>query len=216
MLDYAPLFSLIGVLASALIAAKALIKSKVIEKENKELKTNYNALDILFDFSVFNKIVYQVNELFATTKADRYLTLYATNGKSNFKFVTSMFEHHKDTQFVRLSEGAVNKYVQLQFDLHYLNLLKEVEHVGPVFLDVIEMPECDLKNIYISEKVFHSCVMFLNRIEIDKENDLLLFCSIATHSAEKFTPLEITIIKQAHGVLKDATEKLKASNIKKN
>jgi len=214
MLDYAPLFAFLGVVISSYITAKALIRSKVIEKENKELKKNYNALDILFDFSVFNKIVYQVNELFAKTKADRYLTLYATNGKTDFKFVTSMFEHHKDNEFIRLTTGAVSKYIKLQFDAHYLALLKEVEHVGPVFLDVIEMPECDLKNVYISEKILHSCVMFLNRIQIDDNNDLLLFCSIATHSAEKFTPAEITIIKQAHGVLKDATDNLKSMSIK--
>lgn len=210
MLDYAPLFGFLGVIISSFIAAKALIKSKVIEKENKELKKNFNALDILFDFSVFNKIVYQVNELFATTKADRYLTLYATNGKTDFRFVTSMFEHHKNNEYLKLSAGAVNKYVKLQFDAHYLNLIKEAEHVGPVFLEVIEMPECDLKNIYISEKILHSCVMFLNRIQIDNDNDLILFCSIATHSPEHFTPTEITIFKQAHGVLKDATEKLKS------
>lgn len=201
--------SLIGTVLSSAIAAWAVVKSKKVEKENKELKKSYNALDILFDFTVFNNIVYHVNEAFKQTKADRYLTLYATNGKSDFRFVTAMFEHHKDGEHARLSMGAVNKYVKLETDEQYKRMLKEAELNGNVYVDVIEMQDCDLKNIYIAEKVFHSAIMFLNRVQVDDKNDLLLFCSIATHQPEPFTAAEMTVLKQLNGVLKAETEKLK-------
>ena len=35
-------------------------------------------------------------------------------------------------------------------------MLKESETVGPVLLEIEEMPESDLKNIYLSEEVKYS------------------------------------------------------------
>ena len=203
------LLSFLGTLFSSGIAAWAVVRSKRIEKENKELKKSYNALDILFDFNIFNNIIYHVNEAFKKTKADRYLTLYATNGKSDFRFVTAMFEHHKEGKHTRLSIGAVNKYVKVETDTEYKKLLKDAEVNGDKYLDVIEMPDSDLKNIYIAEKVFHSVVLFLNRIRMNDQNDLLLYCSIATHDPEPFTAEEKTSLKQLAGALRNETEKLK-------
>lgn len=205
----AEVLSLIGTIISSGIAAWAVVRSKKIEKENKELKKSNNALELLFDFNIFNNIVHHVNEAFKNTKADRYLTLYATNGKSDFRFVTAMFEHHKEGEHTRLSMGAVSKYVKLETDNEYKRLLKEAEINGIAYLDVIEMEDCDLRNIYIAEKVFHSAVMFLNRIPMNDSNDLLLYCSLATHNINEYTQDEKLIIKRLSGALRNETDKLK-------
>ena len=146
----------------------------------------------------FNSLRELIDEIFSKTKIDRFLILIATNGKSEFKFATAIYEHHKvnpDTTSVKLSVGGTTHYVKFKFDKLYLDMLKESELKDKVSVITKDMVDSDLKNIYMSENVTESEVYFLKREKIDENNDVIFYCSLATHSEIGFTKIEKSLIK---------------------
>lgn len=196
------LISIITVVGGAAIKfyfdAKALKQKYKLEKEtSNSLKEEIQdkSISIQMDLETLNTIKNCFDQVLRKTKADRVLILTATNGVSDLKFATAIYEHHKDTSNVMLSIGATNKYVRFEFDSEYKKMLKETEIHGVVNYDVKNMKDCDLKTIYESEKINFSNVYFLMRKPIDDENDRLFYCSIATHSETNYTKIENLISK---------------------
>lgn len=193
----------IGVVAAAYI--------NTLKQENKELKKKNKDLsqELVFDLSTFNEINHIVADMFRTTKSDRFLILAATNGTSELRQATVLYEQHfidGESKAV-LSLGATQRYKNYEFDAHYLQTLKrcEIEKNG-VFFEVANMPDCDLKNIYDLEQVKHSSVHFLSRNKIDENNDRLFYCSVATHNPTNYCQQGKTLI---HGYVSQVKNKLK-------
>lgn len=193
----------IGVVAAAYI--------NTLKQENKELKKKNKDLsqELVFDLSTFNEINHIVADMFHTTKSDRFLILAATNGTTELRQATVLYEQHfidGESKAV-LSLGATQRYKNYEFDSHYLQTLKrcEIEKNG-VFFDVAEMPECDLKSIYELEQVKYSSVHFLSRNKIDESNDRLFYCSVATHNPTNYCKQGRTLI---HGYVSQVKNKLK-------
>jgi hypothetical protein len=193
----------IGVVAAAYI--------NTLKRENKELKKKNKDLsqELVFDLSTFNEINHIIADMFQTTKSDRFLILAATNGTTELRQATVLYEQHYidgESKAV-LSLGATQRYKNYQFDSHYLQTLKrcEIEKNG-VFFDVAEMPECDLKSIYELEQVKYSSVHFLSRNKIDTNNDRLFYCSVATHNPTNYCKQGRTLI---HGYVNQVKNKLK-------
>ena len=180
------LISIITVIGGAAIKfyfdAKSLEKKYKLEKKTStDLKEEIKdkSISIQMDLETLNVIKNCFDQVLRKTKADRILILTATNGTSDLKFATAIYEHHKDSSSVSLSIGATNKYIKFEFDSEYKKMLKETEALGMVNYDVKNMRDCDLKTIYESEKINFSNVYFLMRKPIDEANDRLFYCSIA-------------------------------------
>lgn len=180
-----------------------------LQKENDALKQEVEDLSevVRLDFEMFNDIKDSVDMIFEKTKADRFLILTGTNGKTNLRFVSVIYEHHKKNNKISLSIGAVNKYVKFEFDDSYRRMLKQIEATGCINYDVKLMEDGDLKRIYENEEVNFSNVFFLCRIPMDSENDRLFFCSISTHSDEPYTDNEFVIMKIATSNIKNSIDK---------
>jgi hypothetical protein len=176
------------------------IKVKKLEKinerkkeENIKLKAELNCVSVLFDYNMLTFLNQRVEGIFETTKAERFIVLFAINGKLDFNFVSVCFEKTK----TKIGAGAIFKYVRLQVDRHYKEMLKEVERDSSIYLEVSSMPDSLLKDIYqsISEGVKYSSVHFLTRGNIDESNDIVIFSSLATTNANDFTKSEKVAIK---------------------
>lgn len=161
-------------------------------QEKKEHKIKADVLDKLLDFSSFNTIKRNVDEIFKKTKADRFLILIAINGKTNFKIVSVVFEQHKKSDY---EINAIARYRNLEIDDDYKEMLKLSEREGAVHLKTDSMRECLLKQIYLDEEVTFSDIRHIARIHIDDDNDLLVYSSLATHSVKPFTERERTRAK---------------------
>lgn len=178
------------------------------KREAKKLKIELSLLDLWFK-SDFNELLHEkVAEIFDRTKANRFLLLFAINGKEDFNSATVVYERTRDTR----SEGAMGRYIRLPIDNYYRNMLKQVERYRYVDIHTEDLPkESILYRIYSSpeEKVTHSRIKFIKRMTIDENNDLLLYASVGTHENESFTPEEEHEMHLAVNVIRQ-----KASNIK--
>jgi len=183
-----------GILVALLGLAGIIYQYKHVKKLND--KVNDLSKGYVMNLRHFNDINKIVIKMFEYTSADRFLILTAMNGTRNFRIASALYEQHntgEDNSIISI--GAVGKYVNFEFDNHYLNLLHTVEQVGSTYLNVDEMPDCDLKNIYKSEGVTGSKILFITRKKIDDKNDRVFYCSIATHVDGGFDNNERTIIK---------------------
>lgn len=161
--------------------------------ENKILKIELSCVSILFDHTLINTLNSHIINIFENTKVNRFLILFAVNGKDTVRYVTVCYEQTK----MGGSAGAIYRYVRLKIDEHYQRMLKDVERDEVIHLDVKRMQPSILKTIYESkvEKVHYSTVCFLKRIKADENNDIILYTSIATTEDCEFTDDEKMIIK---------------------
>jgi hypothetical protein len=193
----------VSAVLTALIAAYVALKRKHsnVKQENKILTIELNSINILFNHNLLAIIDEHVTNIFDETKVNRFLILFAVNGKTHFNFVTVCMER---TNTGAMS-GSIFRYNRLEIDDHYKSMLKQVELQGNVHLEVSTMPPSILKSIYESrdEKVTFSCVKFLKRINVDENNDIVLYSSIATTNNEDFTSEEQLIIKRNFDVIKN-------------
>lgn len=180
---------------------------QLAQLENQKLKDK--SIGVVMDLKNLNKIKYLVDQIYKHTQADRFLILAATNGTTELRFATALYEQHRHNGKIMLSVGAVNKYVEFEFDSHYLGLLKQSETRGIVDVDVHELPEaCDIGKIYRGEGVTFSKWLFLDRKKIDEHNDRLFYCSVATHAPTPFTEEEKLKIRGYIGNLKTIIREL--------
>jgi len=165
------------------------------QKQVSRLKAELTCINVLFEYKLVALINTTVEHIFKETKAERFIILFALNGKTDFNFVSVCYEKTKTDK----TSGAMYRYVRVEIDDHYRQMLKFVEQDKQVYLDVEHMPECLLKNIYqsIVEGVTFSGVHFIARHSIDQNNDSLVYCSVATTDKEDFTRSEKTTLKLA-------------------
>ena len=164
---------------------KKLTKSK--NEEIKEHQLKADVLDRVLDFASFNEIKTAVDELFKTTRADRFLILIAINGKVDFNMVSVIFEQHKIGKY---QINAIARYKTLNIDPAYKKMLKEAELYGIVETVTSELPPSLLKDIYEIEDISASHVRHLSRIHVDESNDVLVYSSLATHDKRGFTHID--------------------------
>lgn len=178
------------------------------EKEVTELQKSFNALDTLMDFEFLNTVQSKVSAIFEETKADRFLILYAVNGKEIFNFVSCIYEQHKKSNTPNISIGAVSRYCHVEIDDNYRNMLKRSEKEGAVLMETDRMYEGVLKNFYTFEKVQHSLIKFIARLPKTEHDDIVVFCSVATHQITSFSKEDLQLIKAHVDGIRLATIKL--------
>lgn len=200
------LVALISALSAVLVAyiTKRFDKKiKLIEierdkerREKKRTKLELSMLTLFIRYDAYEMIDEQISYLKEHTSLSRFLILFAINGKKDFNTVTVIYEDTRGKQ----SKGAMKRYVRLPIDSHYRNMLKETEKRGFVNINIEDLPEKSLlRSIYEreDEQVKHSKIIFLDRLHVDEDNDLLLFASAGTHENKEFTPKEKHLIRIA-------------------
>jgi hypothetical protein len=172
-------------------------KTQILQNQKNILETELEdlSLNLRLEITNFNVLANSIQTIFHKTKADRFLILTANNGKGYMKYASAILEQHKNGAKMFLSVGATSKYINFKFDEPYRDMLKSTEELGLVSFDVDTMPDCDYKDIMISEGLNFSNVYFLKRSKIDDNNDRLFYCSIATHDSKTYTRTENIIIK---------------------
>ena len=171
-------------------------------------RNDQTANDIILTLEYFHAIKGNVDRMFDSTKADRFLIMKAVNGTIDFKSASVLYEQHKKTANTKKSMEAAGKYVDFDFDTHCNQTLKDAEKQSVVDMPVEKLPDgTDLKNIYLSEGVTHSRLYFIRRIKVTKDKDVLLYVSVATHEGF-FTDVEKIIMKQCIATIKASTNEI--------
>lgn len=167
-------------------------KMEVALEEAKDLRLHNRVSESLLTLTTTMKIITSVQTIFDQTKADRFLLIFAINGKKHFNWTTVFFEKHKHSDH---DINAVVRYRRVKVDAVYRGILKHTENYGAFVVDVEEMADSVLKDIYTSEGVKHSIFRHLLRYSLDDNNDVLLFSTLGTHVDETFSKKEMTVSK---------------------
>jgi hypothetical protein len=168
---------------------KQLRKKKA---ELKDVKIRNMVLDEVISISSASHITNAVNKIFNKTSADRFLLLFAINGKHHFNVISVFFEQHKTGD---MEVNAVTRYRDVKIDDAYRDMLKDMESNGGILLETETMKPCLLKDFYTLEGIYHAFVTHILRHEIDKENDVVIYSSFSNHIDKKFTKRELTLAK---------------------
>jgi hypothetical protein len=189
----AGLFSSITALITILIEKnKKIVDLVKNEGHFNKIQSTFN--DVFFSSRFLTLTQKKIKEIFKKTRAERFLILYAINGKTSFNTVTVCYEMGFDNKIVWASE----MYDKFEIDNPYRSMLKRVEFDHSIILDVAKMEECFLKTVYQSqdEQICHSIICFISRIKINENDDLLIYMSIATKSIDCFEKNELITIKR--------------------
>lgn len=182
----------IGALGSAI---RLYINNKKLKKTNIKLSEF-----IMNDFKLFSEIESVVRDIYKHTSATRFLILTANNGKENFTFASAIYEQHKPSSGTMT--GAIRRYNNIHIDKHYRDMLKDSELKGYIKVVTHKMPDSILKDIYEMEGVVHSQIIFLKRFNINKNQDRVFFCSVATNKIDGFNDKDQTVIHNYSGLLR--------------
>lgn len=207
-------------LLSTTIAGYYALKNKRAEYEIKNqkneietakedvsrLKAELSCINIMFEHDLISFLNHQVDKLFERTKAERFIILFAINGKTEFNFVSVCYEKTKSDK----TRGAIYRYVRLGIDSHYKEMLKRVERYETIYLDVDQMEESLLKGIYKQtvEGVTFSSIHFIKRLAADRNNDIVIYSSLATTKPEDFTAVERVTIKSTYDQIRAHSQNL--------
>lgn len=207
-------FSMLTIIIPAVLLHKQKMSAKEKElleekRKNKEHLIKADVLDKVLEFASFNAIKEAVEELFSTTRADRFLVLIAVNGKVDFNMISVIFEQHKKGNS---KVNAIARYRSLSIDSKYREMLKESEKNGMLIIKTADMDDCLLRQIYEIEGVQESMIRHLIREHIDDDNDVLVYSSLATHDKRGFTPLgrtkaNIMYDSTIKGIIEDVLKK---------
>ena len=186
------LVALISTILALFWGKKERAKRVDVEQQLKQKTYSRIVSDELSDFFAFNSIKNAVDELFEKAEVERFLILVAVNGKQNFNFVSVIYEQHKESKH---NINAIARYKNITIDIAYKDLLKKAESEKILFLNVDEMGDGILKNIYQFEGVKHSIISFLTRKSVDKNNDVIVYSSLARYESSDFTEIDKTLIQ---------------------
>lgn len=153
---------------------------KKLKKENEDLQQDKTDLSmgIEFDLQTFNWIHQTIQRVFEETNFDSFLVMTAMNGQREFRFVSAIYEQYSNS--AKVSMGATGKYMRFEFDLQYREVIKSLETAGELDFLVWEMPESDLKNMFIADGVAESKLVFVARAKMNDNNDRIFFFVLTT------------------------------------
>lgn len=188
------------------IATWQAIKLKRLDKEkaNEIIRTHeanndrLKALSYVVDIQIFSELLLSLRQIFDNTPADRFLILYGINGRDVMLYVTAIF-HYQDFKW---KINALDAYKEIEIDKAYQEMLLDAERNGCVILDVDKMPDCILKEVYRNEGVTSSIIKFFLRKHISDTKDMVLYCSFASHKAEKLSKKDKQYIVSKFGIIK--------------
>lgn len=194
------LIALIAALGGVVSATlPGLLRRRKPDGEDDEMK---NVLSL--ELKKFSMLRDAVDEMFQRTKADRFLIMFAFNGREHMRFASAIYEQNSEGR-AHVSIGAVSKYVHVDIDDDYRGILKKAEVDGTVAYEVGRMRTGLLKDILESEGVKHVKISHIKRYEdfAGEGKDLLVYCSVGTHSDEPYTKAEKTYIRGFSSMLRN-------------
>lgn len=157
--------------------------------------------DVVCQFSVFDRLLRRVHEIFEQTPVDRFLILYGVNGQENVGSVSVFFQMFR---YEKHEIDAINRYADISIDEEYQNMLKRIEQHGTELHDVERMPPSLLRDFYQADGVTYSVVKFIARKQMSPGRDVIIFCSFSTHGKEPIVQNHLALIRAKFGSLRKA------------
>jgi len=196
--------TVIGVVLSALIAKGRFDKKKDTTKEVVVKKNRSISLQS------FGKIANLVKLIYDKTSADRFLILMAQIEESK-AYVTVFYEHHDPTVLEsRFSNHAIEKFINFKVDPPYFEMLQNLINGNAVEYKVSDMMPCDLKGIYMDEKVKYSKLypLYFEKGYFGEKKDLFIYSSVAKHKEPSYLEEEKVIFRYSIGQIADLVKLL--------
>lgn len=155
-----------------------------------------------------------IDDLFSKTKATRFLILIGVNGKYDLNHISCVWYKYKN------AEDDVNpiseyKHIDISQDNQYKKMLSSIRTNPESFYNIktMGMEQGILKDIYFEEQITHAKVGYLGKENIDKENDAVMFFSIATDNEREFSDTEKRYIRRRiHSDLKQSVKSISPFN----
>jgi hypothetical protein len=182
----------VGVLGAATTVFNVWYSKRLDTKFGKRNKCELPVVGLLGTYGVLDEIKSIAEKLFNETHADRFLLLVSEKHDNAYAWVSAIHEEHEYVDSnVRLSIGATSKYLKIETDAAYRQMLNDLREEKVIRYNVSTMPYGILREIYRSEMVTHSNVYYLYEFKFTdndgNEKECILFASVATHQGLEFT-----------------------------
>jgi hypothetical protein len=180
---------------------------EVIRTDLKHTQFQADGINALLDLQTFNKINNGIADIFAATKATRFLIMIAENGQvkpNNVSVIFQSVKHGGDLKN-KIIINSLSQYHRIKVDKFYSEILDILEKEESYSFIVSEEPDQDLKGFYAAEGVKHSVLRWIDRRPKDDKNDILFFAAVSTHDGI-YTAEEMSIIKACFGEIRSAVK----------
>lgn len=187
----------IGLLTTAIFGfisaerGKRIKEMKVVKQDLRDSLYDVRLLRVkeVFNLRRFSILEKEIKRLLYNTRIDRFTILFVMNGKTDFDYLTVLFD-----QILGAEGGGVSAYNKFKVDDIYKATIKEIELHKYKWIDTrqnfgIVGEEFRIEGIY--EALFN----FVERVRIDSFNDVILYSVASTHSPRKLTEKERRVIQ---------------------
>ncbi len=167
------------------------IRKQIISEREKRLKAENNmrlannalkASDFRLNYAKFRQINHMLDKLVETSATERALTLTALEVNENVNTVAViMSSPHKEGE---LEEEEI--YEDIPIDEPYRQMLNHIKDNGSIMYKVSDMPRGMLRDIYETEGVKFSMIVWGTEIRINDTSSLWIYFSFATYTQNEF------------------------------
>jgi hypothetical protein len=184
--DY--LDAILGFAGVVVTAIGTVIVKHYLDKRKEKAKTGAE-IELKLTFDEYAEIHERINDLIATTKAERFLILKAENGASMPDDTTILHALPPSKDVLLTSD------VRFKIDGHYREMLVQTERHEMFHMATDNMPEnSKLRQMFLSDRVTHANCYFMCKYPslIDGDKWTILYFMLTTTQTTTFTPHEHT------------------------
>lgn len=170
---------------------KKNIKTGKLKEERKILKSNIYDSKIMqikeiYDLQRFSLLEKEIKKVLINTPMDRFTIIVVVNGTSNFDYLTVLFDQILgDTK-----TGGTSPYSKLKIDEVYQDIIKDLEKTDKVLWRDTSDKLGDIATFLSLEGITKTAWTFVDRIQLDTFNDMVMFCSMTTTHEKEITEKE--------------------------
>jgi len=169
--------ALIG-LAGTYLTVRQKVEINQLKKSEFKSKLKASIYEGIMTIQTFDSMNKALEDLFETTKCDRFLLLVGLEMKDSVQFVKVIFSKNEDRGTIDQSQ----LYANVEIDDVYRQYIKDLRLNKELTLNVDEMSSGLLKYLYEDEKVTYSVLKWVRDFNLSGRSRVVSFCSMATHS----------------------------------
>jgi len=191
------LIGLAGVIATASVGIfKIAVERHKLMQAEQEIRFQRSALSFPEFVEEWDEIGRELIGLINETEIDRFMILRAWNGYLEPRWTTAVYQ-------LRSAGQAPVAYVHFELDEDYIHRVKQIAKGGPISMVTAELPDSEIKKVYIAEGVTASMWAHLDTFETtDGRSRAVAYCSFATHLDSLLTDKTMTRCRVLVGRLK--------------
>ena len=205
-MDNEIIIAIIGLIGTVIVAyIQDRAKARTIRKlkhENEQAKFELDISRSAFDFTNFvsewSELNKEILSLIEETEIDRFLILRAWNGQSSPKWTTAVLQ-------IRANGQEPVQYIHFELDQDYIDKLNSLYINNYNQMNVQNLPNSKIKDVYLSENVKSSLWAMIDKREYESGHFAVTYCSFSTHELEDITESTATRCKIIADRLKGAS-----------